>query len=202
MYHAAVFEIPASADIDNDGDLDLLLVGLDGAETVGFLYRNRGHGTFDFVRAFTDIGGYMGGFADLNNDGDVNLVFAGDDIVYRNNGIGAFSVGPTIPVGGIDDPRAIAFADIDVDGDLDFAIGANAVRTGSYAMTRTPVTGSRSGFGQPKHRPARSVRRCECSTAGTRYSDREKAAATMGISVRTTPSFTWGSAQRHRSRSW
>ena len=112
------------ADIDNDGDLDLLLVGLDGPETVGFLYRNRGQGTFDFVRAFTDIDGYMGGFADLDNDGDLDLVFAGDDVAYLNDGTGGFSSGPTIPVEGIDDPRAIAFADIDADGDLDFAVGA------------------------------------------------------------------------------
>ena len=113
-----------AADVDNDGDLDLLLVGLDGTETVGFLYRNRGQDMFDFLRAFTDINGYMGGFADLDNDGDLDLVFAGDDLAYLNDGTGAFSGGPTIPVGGIDDPRAIAFGDVDADGDLDFAIGA------------------------------------------------------------------------------
>jgi hypothetical protein len=113
-----------SADVDNDGDLDLLLVGLDGAETIGYLYGNRGGGTFDFVRAFSNIDGYMGGFGDLDNDGDLDLVFAGDDVSYLNNGTGAFSVGPAIPVAGINDPRAIAFADVDADGDLDFAVGA------------------------------------------------------------------------------
>ena len=66
----------------------------------------------------------MGGFADLDNDGDLDLVFAGDDVSYLNDGTGAFSVGPSIPVGGIDDPRAIAFADVDGDGDVDFAVGA------------------------------------------------------------------------------
>ena len=113
-----------AADIDNDGALDLLLVGLDDTETVGFLYRNTGQGVFSFIRAFSDIDGYMGGFADLDNDGDLDLVFAGDDVSYLNDGTGAFSVGPSIPVGGIDDPRAIAFADVDGDGDVDFAVGA------------------------------------------------------------------------------
>ena len=114
-----------AADIDNDGDLDLLLVGLDSRDrTIGHLYRNLGAGTFRYLRDFTDIDGFMGGFADLDNDGDLDLVFAGDDVVYLNDGSGRFSVGPTVPVGGIDDPRAIAFSDVDGDGDLDFAIGA------------------------------------------------------------------------------
>ena len=123
IIHDAFSGITA-ADIDNDGDLDLLLVGLDGTETIGFLYRNTGQGMFSFIRAFSDIDGYMGGFADLDNDGDLDLVFAGDDVSYLNDGAGGFSVGPSIPVGGIDDPRAIAFADVDGDGDVDFAIGA------------------------------------------------------------------------------
>lgn len=118
-----------TADVDNDGDMDLLLVGLDArGETVGHLYRNLGVGTFDHLRDFVDIDGYMGGFADLDHDGDLDLVFAGDDLVYLNDGRGGFSAGPTIPVAGIDDPRAIAFADIDADGDLDFAVGVKRSR--------------------------------------------------------------------------
>ena len=113
-----------AADIDTDGDVDLLLVGLDGAgETVGHLYRNSGAGTFRHLRDFANVDGYMGGFADLDNDGDLDLVFAGDDLVYLNDGEGAFSAGPAVPVAGIDDPRAIAFADVDADGDTDFAVG-------------------------------------------------------------------------------
>ncbi len=118
-----------TADIDNDGDLDLLLVGLDAVgETVGHLYRNLGGGTFGYLRSFVDIDGYMGAFADLDHDSDVDLVFAGDDVVYLNDGAGVFSSGPPVPVRGIDDPRAIAFADIDADGDLDFAVGAKRSR--------------------------------------------------------------------------
>ena len=112
-----------TADIDNDGDLDMLLA----SDNEGHIYRNDG-GTFSFVQSFATTDGYMGGFADLDNDGDVDLVFAGDEICYLNNGSGVFSAGPAIPVTGISDPRAVGFADIDDDGDLDFAIGCKKSR--------------------------------------------------------------------------
>jgi len=113
-----------SADIDRDGDLDLLLTSADDTAT---LYRNAGGGVFALAQTFSDFDGYMGGFADLDNDGDLDLVFAGDDTVYWNDGA-SFVPGPPIPVSGIDDPRGIAFADIDGDGDVDFAIGAKRSR--------------------------------------------------------------------------
>jgi len=109
-----------TADIDNDGDLDLLLTG----DEVGQLYTNDGDGTFTFLRSFTGTAGYMGAFADLDHDTDQDLVFAGDEWVYLNQGDGTFVAGPAVPVTGIGDPRALAFADIDGDGDLDFAIAA------------------------------------------------------------------------------
>ena len=113
-----------TADIDNDGDLDLLLARDDS----GTLYRNLGNGTFVFAQNFTATNGYMGGFGDLDNDGDLDLVFAGDDVSYLNDGTGNFTVGPSIAVAGIDDPRAIGLADIDNDGDLDFAFGCKRSR--------------------------------------------------------------------------
>ena len=127
------------ADIDTDGDQDMLLVDLNSSsERVAHLFRNNGNGTFTRVRAFSSIEGYMGGFADLDNDQDLDLVFAGDDVSYLNDGTGAFTPGPTIPITGINDPRAIAFADIDGDGDLDFAIGA---KRSSNWVIRNDVSG-------------------------------------------------------------
>ena len=144
-----------TADVDNDGDLDLLLVGLDAVgETVGHLYRNLGGGTFGYLRGFVDIDGYMGAFADLDHDSDVDLVFAGDDVAYLNDGAGVFSPGPPVPVSGISDPRAIAFADIDADGDLDFAVGVKRSRNWlvrndlDVAYTNWLKISLRSGQGQ------------------------------------------------------
>ena len=127
------------ADIDTDGDQDMLLVDLNASdERVGSLFRNDGAGTFTRLREFTGFDGFMGGFADLDNDQDLDLVFAGDDVSYLNDGAGRFTPGPAVPVTGIDDPRAIAFADIDGDGDLDFAIGA---KRSSNWMVRNNVSG-------------------------------------------------------------
>ena len=128
------------ADIDTDGDQDMLLVDLDADGTrVGYLFRNDGAGTFTRLREFTGFEGFMGGFADLDNDQDLDLVFAGDDVCYLNDGAGGFTPGPAVPITGIEDPRAIAFADIDGDGDLDFAIGA---KRSSNWLVRNNVSGT------------------------------------------------------------
>lgn len=114
-----------TGDVDDDGDLDMILVD---AKESGHLYFNNGDGTFTFSRSFAKVDGYMAGLADLDNDTDLDIVFAGDRKVYLNDGSGNFSVGPSVPVTGINDPRAIAFADIDNDGDVDFAIGVKRSR--------------------------------------------------------------------------
>ena len=108
-------------DVDNDGDLDMMLVS-DGPPSTASLYRNGGNGSFFHDTTWTDVNGYMGGFADLDNDGDLDLVFAGDTRCYLNDGTGCFTSGPTVPMEDVDDPRSIAFADIDDDGDMDFAV--------------------------------------------------------------------------------
>jgi hypothetical protein len=103
------------ADIDNDGDLDVLLDDQ--------LYTSNGNGTFTFRILLAGPGSpapYMGGFADLDNDGDMDIVFPGASFVYLNNGTGTFSASSTFSIGTVNDPRSVAFADIDNDGDLDF----------------------------------------------------------------------------------
>ncbi len=109
-------------DVNNDGFLDLVMVG-DGDGYYGHLYINNGDGSFAFRFSFAQLDSYMGDFADLDNDGDLDLVFAGGTVCYINDGEGNFAAGPAIPAVGVNDPRAIGFADIDNDGDLDFAYG-------------------------------------------------------------------------------
>jgi tetratricopeptide (TPR) repeat protein len=109
------------ADYDNDGDLDLLVTGLERT----ILYRNRGDGTFEDVTASsgvaTDRWTTAAGFGDFDGDGDLDLALityvgikqddtllcrdysgrrihctpgryaASPDLLYRNNGDGTFS---------------------------------------------------------------------------------------------------------------
>ena len=100
-----------TADINNDGRLDLLI----GKH----LYVQQSNGTYHHIKTFT-APGYMGGFEDLDNDGDWDLVFPGDDKVYFNDGTGDFTQTISFDPGPIDDPRCVAFGDIDNDGDMDF----------------------------------------------------------------------------------
>ena len=78
--------------------------------------------------SFGGTDGNMAAFADLDNDGfDQDLVFAGEENVWLNNGSGRYvqAGDQSVPINGIDvRPRSIAFADIDNDGDLDFAISS------------------------------------------------------------------------------
>jgi hypothetical protein len=115
------------ADIDNDGDLDLLLTS---QNLESHLYRREPDGSVpQYVLHQTFINGWMGSFADLDNDGDLDLVFSGDFRSYINDGSGNFSFGQSLPVSSVVDARAVAFADIDSDGDLDFAVGGKGVQS-------------------------------------------------------------------------
>ena len=115
-------------DYDNDGDLDLVVVGFDPSyNTQAAIYRND-NGTF------TDIGAGLTGvffssveWGDYDNDGDLDLALAGMDdtytnrvtIIYRNDG-GVFT---DISAGllGVD-YSSLDWGDYDNDGDLDLVV--------------------------------------------------------------------------------
>jgi hypothetical protein len=104
------------ADVNNDGFHDVLLSQV--------LYLHDGVARYVRRQAFdTDNYHYMGSFADLDNDADFDLAFPGANRVFLNDGAGNFAAGDTFSVGTIRDPRSIAFADIEHDGDLDFFYG-------------------------------------------------------------------------------
>ncbi|HSH04522.1 MAG TPA: FG-GAP-like repeat-containing protein, partial [Anaerolineae bacterium] len=120
----------AWGDYDNDGDLDMVVIGrVDFATLMSTIYRNDG-------TAFTDIGAGLTpvefgrvAWGDYDNDGDLDILLTGFDgsvqlsQIYRNDA-GSFtninaSLLPTV----LGD---IAWGDYDNDGDLDILLtGAN-----------------------------------------------------------------------------
>jgi hypothetical protein len=112
------------ADVDNDGDLDLAIVG----EGRVALYRNSGqsYSLYQIIRSQRSITGYHVAFGDFDNDTFLELYFSGENL-YDNDGQGNFALLPAADVGledslKIDDPRGCAVGDFDNDGDLDIYV--------------------------------------------------------------------------------
>ena len=120
----------AMADIDNDGDLDLIITGADAQlnNRKTTLYSNDGLGNFTEIIG-TGLSNWSEGgkiaFADVDGDTDQDLLITGRDgsanyyvHFYLNDGSGNFTPDTTQPfepsIGG-----NLEFADIDNDGDLD-----------------------------------------------------------------------------------
>ena len=126
-------------DYDNDGWMDLYLVNgstlaqlqkKERPTTTNHLYRNNRDGTFTDRTTAAGAPGRGWGFgcvaADYDNDGNVDLLITniGPNILYRNSGTGTFAdVTSAAGVGGGDYwHTGAAFADYDLDGDLDLFV--------------------------------------------------------------------------------
>ena len=143
----------AAADIDDDGDRDLLLTHLD--RETNTLYVNDGAGMFDDRGAAFGLGapslrrtGFGAGWLDYDNDGDLDLMVVNGEVdsiekLYRNGDAYPFAqpnqlfrrdddrfvdvstrVGPALQLSEIS--RGAAFGDVDNDGDVDVLISNNS----------------------------------------------------------------------------
>ncbi len=122
----------SAADYDNDGDADLFVSNVNERNV---LYRNDGNGRFNKVTdspVVSDSGGASKGntWGDFDNDGDLDLFVANGtnrpdmrNFVYLNQGDGRF-----VRLGGgpvtqdADTSAGAAWADYDMDGDLDLFV--------------------------------------------------------------------------------
>lgn len=124
----------AIADVAGDGDLDVLVTGLGiDDEALTILFDNDGVGNFTEVigTPFEGVSSSASSFSDLDGDGDPDLLITGLNNneqpitkLYSNEGNTTFIEVAELPFQGAYD-SAIAFADIDGDGDQDVAITGN-----------------------------------------------------------------------------
>lgn len=116
-------------DIDNDGDLDLILIGTGDLSLESIVYLNNGLGVFSATSSspFVALDSPSISFADIDNDGDKDVILSGRDIsyvpitkLYLSNGIGGFT---EVTGTGLENVFGKSiFADIDSDGDQDLLL--------------------------------------------------------------------------------
>ena len=117
------------ADVDGDGDVDLLVTGFVGPGEMTKFYTNDGTGVFteDATASalFTDMRDSDADFADVDGDGDQDLLINGrfgssdrEAELYLNDGTGTFELAAGTPfIGG--NAGTVDFFDADNDGDMD-----------------------------------------------------------------------------------
>ena len=121
----------AFADIDGDGDLDVLITGKNNNSfRIAKLYTNDGLGNFTLVNNTPFLGVFNGSvaFADIDSDNDQDVLITGYfgeiltlSYLYINDGGGNYTIANETLFEGASD-GSIAFADIDGDNDQDVLI--------------------------------------------------------------------------------
>jgi hypothetical protein len=137
-----------SADVDDDGDPDVLVATRDANQVL--LYENSGVGD---VPSFTTrvLDGNLSGAVsvttgDVDGDGKLDILAAGENlnqiVWYRNNGARPAGFTPRfIRNGPVPDPlidyaKTVAAADLDRDGDLDIAFGSEGENLAGWYENR------------------------------------------------------------------
>lgn len=120
----------AFADVDGDGDMDVLITGFSTSGIIAKLYSNDGNGVFTEVigTPFEEVWHSSIAFADIDDDNDLDVLITGENSssesvtkLYINDGNGNFTEDMTNNFVEVS-RSSVAFADIDSDGDWDLLI--------------------------------------------------------------------------------
>ena len=122
----------AWGDQDNDGDLDIFIMGWDGKARKTLIYSNE-NGQFEDIEAglpgVNSVASNNLAWADLDNDNDLDLVVTGQDgseriaKMFSNEGSGYFKEMPQ-SLGGVY-ASTVVWGDYDNDGDLDLLMAGH-----------------------------------------------------------------------------
>jgi Secretion system C-terminal sorting domain/FG-GAP-like repeat len=143
----------AIADVDNDGDQDIVMTG-EGSGVSG-VYLNNGNAVFSPQgnSVFAAVSGAVA-FIDIEKDGDQDVIISGGSSIklYQNNGSGIFTLNTNSTFAALSGTD-IDVADTDNDGDLDFLVNGNNqnllyINNGSGIFTQINTTLQPTSGGQ------------------------------------------------------
>jgi len=147
----------AWGDYDNDGDLDILLTGMNGSGSVSKIYKNNGNNTFieQSSISLTEVYQSYVAWGDYDNDGDLDILLTGSDgavwsKIYKNNGDNTFTEQTDISLTSISN-GSVAWGDYDNDGDLDILLTGSDGSTGISIIYRNDVTTSNTAPNIPQN---------------------------------------------------
>ena len=136
-------------DVDNDGDLDLLLMHYSGNTVSIYLNSNTTPGSFSLGSSVAaGSSAQTTALGDVDGDGDLDLLVpnsSGSSINVRlNNGAGTFTAAPDITVD--PNPFKATLVDVDADGDLDLVTANQGSQWAfSVRLNGGDATGSNTG---------------------------------------------------------
>ncbi|MFK8054844.1 MAG: T9SS type A sorting domain-containing protein [Saprospiraceae bacterium] len=158
----------AFADIDNDGDQDVVMVGNraefslpQNENYIAKLYTNDGLGNFTEVigTPFIGLQSVALAFADVDGDNDPDLLVTGIDFrfnpittMYLNDGTGNFTILATSPFENVY-AADIVFADVDGDEDLDVFVSGSTVAFEAISSSKLYINDGAGGFVEKANTP-------------------------------------------------